>query len=124
FHDGSEMETADLLYPYALAFRWGGEKGEAGASDPDIAAATRLIRERLKGIRIVRVEEKSLQLADLTFSYRIPIVEVYLDDLSSDPEETALLERLLLDRKSTRLNSSHQNIAYSVLLLKKKDETE
>jgi len=85
------METADLLYPYALAFRWGGEKGEAGASDPDIAVATHLIRERLKGIRILRVEEKSLQLADLTFSYRIPIVEVYLDDFSSDPEETALL---------------------------------
>src|SRR5438445_10008713 len=40
--------------------------------------------------------------------------------------ETALLQRLLktgresLDRKSTRLNSSHANISYAVFCLKKK----
>src|SRR5258708_8330469 len=31
-------------------------------------------------------------------------------------------ERLLLDRKSTRLNSSHQIISYAVFCLKKKNE--
>src|SRR3712207_9025192 len=30
-------------------------------------------------------------------------------------------ERLALDRKSTRLNSSHANISYAVFCLKKKD---
>jgi hypothetical protein len=94
FHDGSEMEAADLLYPYAFAFRWGAGKAEAAeraAFDPEVAAATTLMRERLRGIRVVRVEEKSLQIADLTFNYRIPIVEVYLDNITADPEETALL---------------------------------
>src|SRR3712207_8965231 len=32
----------------------------------------------------------------------------------------ALLHRRLLDRKSTRLNSSHANISYAVFCLKKK----
>src|SRR3712207_7375499 len=32
-----------------------------------------------------------------------------------------LLEHLLLDRKSTRLNSSHANISYAVFCLKKKN---
>ena len=51
FQDGTEMEPADLVYPYALAFRWG-EGGPAGATfDPHIAAATRLLRERLAGVR-------------------------------------------------------------------------
>jgi hypothetical protein len=87
FHDGTEMEAADLLYPYALAFRWGA--GADGALDPDIAAATRLLREGLKGVRIVRTEERTLQLADLTFTYRSPIVEVYLDSL--DAQDSAVL---------------------------------
>jgi hypothetical protein len=91
FHDGSEMETADLVYPYALALRWGASNGEASVSDPEVAAATAVLRERLKGVRIDRVEEKTLQLADLTFTYRSPIVEVYLDDPSPAAEQGALL---------------------------------
>src|SRR2546428_3576474 len=42
---------------------------------------------------------------------------------SPDPDEPgdrALAERLLLDRKSTRLNSSHDQISYAVFCLKKK----
>src|SRR3712207_7292680 len=35
----------------------------------------------------------------------------------SDPQR---LSRLLIDRKSTRLNSSHANISYAVFCLKKK----
>src|SRR3712207_7942207 len=33
---------------------------------------------------------------------------------------TAALQRLAVDRKSTRLNSSHANISYAVFCLKKK----
>src|SRR3712207_6879626 len=36
------------------------------------------------------------------------------------PEEPAYRGVLLLDRKSTRLNSSHANISYAVFCLKKK----
>src|SRR5258708_22631383 len=37
--------------------------------------------------------------------------------------ETFLLQHGLLDRKSTRLNSSHQIISYAVFCLKKKKST-
>jgi hypothetical protein len=90
FHDGSEMEPADFLYPYALALRWG-EDRKADVFDPEIAAATVTMRERFRGARVVRVEESKIVLADLTFTYHSPIVEVYLDNQSSDPQQSALL---------------------------------
>src|SRR5258708_17521201 len=40
-----------------------------------------------------------------------------------EPEEVPLLLRLFGDRKSTRLNSSHQIISYAVFCLKKKNTT-
>jgi hypothetical protein len=91
FQDGTEMEPADLLYPYALAFRWGEGDASGPTFDPEIAAATALLRARLTGVRIVRVEKRSLQLADLTFDYRSPVAEVYLNSLASDHEENALI---------------------------------
>jgi hypothetical protein len=90
FQDGTQMEVADLLYPFVLAYRWGESEG-SGAVDPQIAATTKMLRERLSGVRVLRVDERSLQIADLTFSYRSPVVEVYLNSLSSDAEENALI---------------------------------
>jgi hypothetical protein len=89
FHDGTEMEAADLFYPYALAFRWGERDG--ATYDEEVSAATQWLRQRLRAVRIVNVEERSLKLADLSFDYRSPIVEVYLDDASVDEEERALI---------------------------------
>jgi hypothetical protein len=91
FQDGTQMDPADLLYPYALAFRWGEGEANGPTFDPEIAAATALLRARLAGVRIVRVEERSLQLADLTFNYRSPVADVYLNSLATDPEENALV---------------------------------
>src|SRR5438445_9538081 len=42
------------------------------------------------------------------------------DRLERGDAEASYLVRLLLDRKSTRLNSSHANISYAVFCLKKK----
>jgi hypothetical protein len=91
FHDGTEMEAADHLYPYALAVRWGESEPNGATHDREVAAATRLMRERLRGVRIVRVEETVLPIADLKFYYRWPIIEVYLDDPSTDEQENALI---------------------------------
>jgi hypothetical protein len=91
FSDDSTMEAADLLYPYVLAFRWGASAQNAPAHDPEIATATQLIRERLRGVKIIRVEETMRPVADLTFTYRSPIVEVYLDNLTFDEQESALI---------------------------------
>jgi len=91
FSDDSTMEAADLLYPYVLAFRWGASAQNAPAHDPEIATATQLIRERLRGVKIIRVEETMRPVADLAFTYRSPIVEVYLDNLTFDEQESALI---------------------------------
>ena len=53
FQDGSEMETADLIYPYAFAYRWGSSPA-AATFDAEVSAATSLMRDRLKGVRVIR----------------------------------------------------------------------
>jgi len=90
YQDETAMEAADLLYPFALAFRWGAEDDRAGRFDPAIAAATRLMRERLRGAKIVKVEETKLRDGEVTFTHRTVIVDVYLDDLAHDEQESAL----------------------------------
>jgi hypothetical protein len=49
------------------------------------------MREKLRGVRTVQIEEKSIAVADLTFKYRVPIVEIYLDNPSSTGLENPLL---------------------------------
>ena len=70
--------------------RWG-ESRASKVFDPEIAAATQVMRERFRGARIVRVEESKIILADLTFTYHSPIVEVYLDNPSPDEHENAVI---------------------------------
>src|SRR3712207_8705421 len=43
-----------------------------------------------------------------------------LVEAAGDVEVGAPVDRVVLDRKSTRLNSSHANISYAVFCLKKK----
>ncbi len=90
YQDETVPEAADVLYPYALAFRWGSD-AKSPTYDPDIAAATQLMRERLRGVRLVKIEERTLAVADLIFHYSSPIVEVYLDNLSPYEQEDALI---------------------------------
>lgn len=90
FQDGSEMETADLIYPYAFAYRWGSSPA-AATFDAEVSAATSLVRDRLKGVRVIRVEESKLPIADLVFTYRSPIVEVYVDSIPTDEHEDGLV---------------------------------
>src|SRR3712207_7059990 len=57
---------------------------------------------------------------------RQPVRELSLGERMKMELIAALLHRprlLLLDRKSTRLNSSHANISYAVFCLKKKNTT-
>src|SRR3712207_7126189 len=58
--------------------------------------------------------EESLKLIDNIIS-DIVNEKIILDDSS-----VALMKKVLKDRKSTRLNSSHANISYAVFCLKKK----
>src|SRR3712207_8261705 len=53
-------------------------------------------------------------------SYRLSYLPLPVSPPESDPDGTRTRD---LDRKSTRLNSSHANISYAVFCLKKKKKT-
>jgi hypothetical protein len=91
FHDGTKMDTADFIFPYALAFRWGGGTPGSATFDAEIAAATAPLREQFKGVRVERIEHTKLPIADLVFEYHWPIVEVFLDTASADQQNNALI---------------------------------
>lgn len=75
FHDGTSMSVADVLYAYAFAAAW----GAGDAADPGVAAATALARERLRGVRFLRVDTETLAFGEDKLRYEVPVIEVYLD---------------------------------------------
>ncbi len=75
FHDGTVMSVADVLYAYAFAAAW----SAGDAADPGVAAATALARERLKGVRFLRVDTETLAFGEDKLRYEVPVIEVYLD---------------------------------------------
>ncbi len=57
FHDGTRVTPADVLYPYALAYRWGVKgAGDRTRYDPGIDRSTALMRERLAGVRLAGID--------------------------------------------------------------------
>ena len=85
FHDGTTMSVADALYAYSFAAAW--SAGEA--IDPGVAAATALARERLRGVRFIRVDTETLAFGEDKLKYDVPVIEVYLDHRGDDPSEAA-----------------------------------
>jgi hypothetical protein len=91
FHDNTRMTPADLVYAYSVAARWGDRAGRPGEHDPAIEAATALARQSLVGFRVLRVESEVRKYADVTFTYVVPVVEVYLASGAGDPATLAAL---------------------------------
>jgi hypothetical protein len=54
-----------------------------------VAAATALARERLRGVRFVRVDTETLAFGEDKLKYDVPVIEVYLDQRADDPSEAA-----------------------------------
>jgi hypothetical protein len=90
FHDGSRMTAADVLYPYALAYRWGA-RSDARDWDPAVSAASALVRDRLAGIRLVKVDTVVREFGDVKFVYDVPVLEVYLTRGAGTADETAAI---------------------------------
>lgn len=90
FHDGSRMSPGDVLYPFAFAYRWGGER-RPRQYDPAVAAATALLRERLGGVKLLRVERDVLTFGDVKLTYEVPVLDVYVNYASPDPPQVAAL---------------------------------
>ena len=91
FHDGTTTGVADIVYPYLFAFRWGAkDPGHGDAFDPAVAASTALMRQWLAGFKVVGDKTLTRNFGDdLKFTYRVPVVDVYLNHRSSDPWEAA-----------------------------------
>jgi hypothetical protein len=82
FHDGTQLEVADLLYALGLAWR---------SRDAAVAAATAPLRERLVGVRPLRVETDVLAFGEEKITYHVPVVETFVDGPGVDPQEAALV---------------------------------
>ena len=56
---------ADLFYPYIFAYRWSvPARADARTYDPYVARATALLRARLVGLQVLRVERSELGIGD------------------------------------------------------------
>jgi hypothetical protein len=82
FHDGTKLEVADLHYALGVAAR---------VADPAVRAATARLRERLVGLRVLRVETDVLAFGEDKLTYEVPIVEVFVDGVGGDPGAAALV---------------------------------
>jgi hypothetical protein len=93
FEDGSKLQAADLIYPFAFVYRWGSKAGAAESThEPRLAATFSALRERLAGIRVVRVEKTKHAVAEgMDVLQESPIVEVYLKSTPGDERQMAAL---------------------------------
>jgi hypothetical protein len=93
FEDGTEQSVADLLYPYAFVYRWGARApGGEPAGEPRLAATFAAMEERLVGLKVVRVEETTHNIAEgLSVVTKTPFVEVYLRAAPGDERQVAAL---------------------------------
>src|SRR3712207_8375819 len=92
------------LFPYTTLFRSAASLGVAGCVRFDEAWGAEAVRRHLARARVVAAPSRWE-----SFGY------VAAEAMSAG--------RAVVDRKSTRLNSSHANISYAVFCLKKKKHT-
>ena len=86
FHDSTRMTPADAAYAYSFAYRWSGRAG-----DPVVEAATAPLRQALVGFRVVKVDAEVRTYSDTTFTYVVPVIDVYVTGGALDAESLAAL---------------------------------
>jgi hypothetical protein len=91
FHDGTAMTVADVVYPFILAYRWGGgNPHDPHGYDPSVGRATALMRRTLVGIKVVGTQKVVRDLgADLQLKYNVPVIRVYVNYPGGDPQHVA-----------------------------------
>ena len=91
-HDNTRVSAADALYPYVFAARWSGRRAPGSVEhDPAVEAATETARQALVAVRVVKVDSEVQRYSDITFTYVVPVVEVYLNAATADTAELAAL---------------------------------
>ncbi len=92
FHDNTRMTAADAVYPYLFASRWSAKRSRAGNDyDPAVEASTALLRRALAAFKVVRVDSEVKKYSDVTLTYVVPVVDVYLNTTAPDPQQLAAL---------------------------------
>ncbi len=89
FHDNTRMTPADAVYPYLFAARWGSKRPGTTEFDPAVEAATALQRQSLVAFKVIKVDSEVKKYSDMTFTYVVPVIEVYLNAAVADPGELA-----------------------------------
>jgi hypothetical protein len=90
-HDNTRVSAADALYPYVFAARWSARRAPGHVEhDPAVEAATETARQALVGVRLEKVDSEVRRYSDITFTYVVPVVEVYLNVAGADAELAAL----------------------------------
>jgi len=83
FHDGTKMSVADLVAPYAFAYRW-------STGDRQVERASALLRDWLAGVRVVKVEPEIKDFGDLQIILEVAVVDVYLRHAGEPAEAVAI----------------------------------
>jgi hypothetical protein len=95
FHDGTKTGTADLLYAYMFAYRWG-TQSDGGNShyDSHVDSATAAMRQQLAGLRVIGSDavSKSFRVGDVNFLRELFTIEVYATISPENPERDSIVE--------------------------------
>jgi hypothetical protein len=93
FEDGTEMEVADLLYPFVFAYRWGAKAGpDRNTHEPRLEPILAALQERLVGLKVLRVKRSTHDIAEgLKVIQKTPVLEVYLRNAPGDDRQLAAL---------------------------------
>jgi hypothetical protein len=92
YEDGTTMTMADAIYPFAFVYRWGAEAGAGDAHEPRMKEVLAPLRERLAGIRAVRVDATTHAVSEGTnVVWRTLVLEVYLRAAAGDERQVAAL---------------------------------
>jgi len=89
FHDNTRMTPADAAYAYSFAYRWGARAAGRPAADPAVESATAPLRRALVGFRVVKVDAEVKKYSDNTFTYVVPVIDVYVNGGALDNEALA-----------------------------------
>jgi hypothetical protein len=92
FHDNTRMTAADAVYAYIFASRWSAKRPPGSHEyDAAVETSTALARRALAGFKVVRVDTEVKKYSDITFTYVVPVIDVYLHVTSSDSQQLAAL---------------------------------
>jgi hypothetical protein len=92
FEDGSAIGVADLLYPFAFAYRWGAATAGLGGGEPQLAKVLAALEERLVGFKYVRTDKTKHAVAEgMDVEVQTPVLEVFLRNAPWDERQAAAL---------------------------------